>query len=116
MCDSGCMFCPSCVKRGAEVQIGENKIHFSCLLTCGATLPLKSLQGVLSKNDAQLRNESLCDKSFVHYLVTSFMSRHTYSSFILLGSAWLEISTGAIWHSWTRGEERILLDPSTRWP
>lgn len=49
MCDSGCMFCPSCVKRGAEVQIGENKIHFSCLLTCGATLPLKSLQGVLSK-------------------------------------------------------------------
>ena len=47
MCDSGCMFCSSCAKRGSEVQAGENKTTISCLLSCGSEIPLKSLQGVL---------------------------------------------------------------------
>ena len=44
MCDSGCMFCPTCIRRGSEVQIGENKPSITCLLTCGAEIPLSSLQ------------------------------------------------------------------------
>ncbi len=48
MCDSGCMFCPTCTRRGSEVQIGENKSNINCPLTCGAEIPLSSLQKHLS--------------------------------------------------------------------
>ena len=48
MCDAGCMFCPTCTRRGSEVQIGENRPSITCLLTCGAEIPLNSLQKHLS--------------------------------------------------------------------
>lgn len=48
MCDSGCMFCPTCTRRGSEVQLGENKSSITCLLTCGAEIPLSSIQKHLS--------------------------------------------------------------------
>ena len=48
MCESGCMFCQSCVKRGAEVQIGENKVNIQCMLVCGAEMPYQALKGIIS--------------------------------------------------------------------
>ena len=46
-CTDGCLFCSDCVKRGAKVQIGENKSSISCLLSCGANIPLKVLEKLL---------------------------------------------------------------------
>ena len=46
-CTDGCLFCSDCVKRGAKVQIGENKPSISCLLSCGANIPLKVLEKLL---------------------------------------------------------------------
>ena len=48
MCDSGCMFCPTCTRRGFEVQIGDSKSSITCLLACGAEIPPSSLQRHLS--------------------------------------------------------------------
>jgi len=47
MCEAGCMFCRECVRRGAGVQIGDNKATISCLLGCGEDFPLPVLQMVL---------------------------------------------------------------------
>eukprot|EP00092_Neocalanus_flemingeri_P046553 GFUD01052404.1.p1 GENE.GFUD01052404.1~~GFUD01052404.1.p1 ORF type:complete len:647 (-),score=285.05 GFUD01052404.1:100-2040(-) len=47
MCEAGCMFCRDCVRRGAEVQIGDSKSIISCLITCGEDIPLAVLQLVL---------------------------------------------------------------------
>ena len=47
-CMAGCLFCPDCVRRGVAVQIGEDKTVMSCLMGCGAVLPLSSLQSVIS--------------------------------------------------------------------
>ena len=46
-CDNGHMVCPACVRRGAEVQIGENKVPITCPLACGAELPLDTLRAAL---------------------------------------------------------------------
>jgi len=47
MCEKGCMFCRDCVRRGAEVQIGDSKSVISCLTNCGDTIPVGVLQVVL---------------------------------------------------------------------
>jgi len=47
MCDTGCMFCRDCVRRGAEVQIGDSKSAISCLTSCGEDIPMAVLQLVL---------------------------------------------------------------------
>jgi len=47
MCEAGCMFCKDCVKRGAEVQIGDSKSIISCLNSCGDNIPLAVLQRLL---------------------------------------------------------------------
>lgn len=47
MCEAGCMFCRDCVRRGAEVQIGDSKATISCLLSCGENFPLAVLQTLL---------------------------------------------------------------------
>merc|ERR1719186_1842917 len=41
------MFCKDCVKRGAEVQIGDSKAIISCLNSCGDNIPLAVLQRLL---------------------------------------------------------------------
>ena len=47
MCDKGCMSCKDCVRRGAEVQIGDGKSIISCIISCGDNIPLAALQLVL---------------------------------------------------------------------
>ena len=48
-CSNGCLFCPDCVKRGAKVQIGENKAAISCLLSCGENIPTRTLEQLLPR-------------------------------------------------------------------
>jgi len=48
MCEAGCMFCRDCVRRGAGVQIGDNKADIACLVKCGENIPLAVLQTVLT--------------------------------------------------------------------
>jgi len=47
-CEAGCLFCPDCVRRGVAVQFGEDKAVLSCLVKCGAALPLSGVQPVIS--------------------------------------------------------------------
>ena len=46
-CGGGCLYCPDCVRRGAKVQLGENKAAISCLLSCGEDIPTKTLEQLL---------------------------------------------------------------------
>jgi len=47
-CEEGHMFCKDCLRRGAGVQIGDQKTQISCLIACGSTFPLTVLQSKLS--------------------------------------------------------------------
>lgn len=46
-CENECIFCSKCLKKGAEIQIGENKSRISCLLSCGAFISMKTLESNL---------------------------------------------------------------------
>ena len=48
-CAGGCLYCPDCVKRGARVQLGENKAAISCLLACGENIPTNTLEQLLPR-------------------------------------------------------------------
>ena len=41
----GHMFCRDCVRRGSEVQIGDNKIRINCLQDCQAEIELRVSSG-----------------------------------------------------------------------
>ena len=52
VCERGCQFCPGCVKRGAEIQLGQNTDSIRCikLAACGAEISLHHLNNVLSSS------------------------------------------------------------------
>lgn len=47
-CDKGHKFCKECVRRGAEIEIGQGKLDFPCLQNCDAKFSLQILQVCLS--------------------------------------------------------------------
>ncbi|XP_025831279.1 uncharacterized protein LOC108735577 isoform X2 [Agrilus planipennis] len=47
-CNSGCVFCKSCVSKSIEVAFGEGKLQFPCLSTCTSEFSLQTLQNVLN--------------------------------------------------------------------
>jgi len=48
MCEEGHMFCKECIRRGAGVQIGDQKTGISCLTQCDASFSLAVLKVNLS--------------------------------------------------------------------
>jgi TRIAD3 protein (E3 ubiquitin-protein ligase RNF216) len=46
-CDLNHMFCPSCVSRGIEVQIGDGKERVTCLSTCEGSFSMTTLKSAL---------------------------------------------------------------------
>ena len=50
MCDAGHMFCRDCLRRGANVQIGDQKTQIDCLSSCDEKFPLQLLQATLRPN------------------------------------------------------------------
>ena len=48
MCEGSCMFCRECVRRGAEVAIGEGKTVIDCFAGCSHTIGDDFLRMVLS--------------------------------------------------------------------
>ena len=48
-CENGCIFCFRCLKKGAEIQIGENKSRISCLMSCGSFVSLNTLASILPR-------------------------------------------------------------------
>lgn len=50
-CSNSHEFCKECVRRGAEVEIGQNKLDFNCLQNCNnGKFSLQVLQCVLKPN------------------------------------------------------------------
>ncbi|KAK5639523.1 hypothetical protein RI129_012015 [Pyrocoelia pectoralis] len=47
-CESGCIFCKDCVRKGAEVAFGDGKLNFPCLGNCTSHFSLQVLQAVLT--------------------------------------------------------------------
>jgi len=47
MCAADHMFCPDCVRRGAETQIGENATRIKCFQECDAEIESQVLERVL---------------------------------------------------------------------
>merc|ERR1711892_55259 len=47
MCEESCMFCRECVRRGAEVAIGEGKTVIDCFAGCGSVIGDEILRTVL---------------------------------------------------------------------
>ncbi|XP_054264368.1 uncharacterized protein LOC128987513 [Macrosteles quadrilineatus] len=43
----GHLFCVDCIKRSAEIKIGEGETSFPCLMNCGAVIPLRTVQELL---------------------------------------------------------------------
>ncbi|KAJ9582255.1 hypothetical protein L9F63_003384 [Diploptera punctata] len=47
-CMDGHIFCKQCIKRSAEIDIGDGSCYFSCLTSCKAEFSLKIMQLVLN--------------------------------------------------------------------
>lgn len=47
-CEGDCMFCRDCVRRGAEVAVGEGKTGVTCFAGCGRNIGDSVLREVLS--------------------------------------------------------------------
>ncbi|KAK5647902.1 hypothetical protein RI129_002794 [Pyrocoelia pectoralis] len=47
-CESGCVFCKDCVRKGAEVAFGDGKLNFPCFGDCSSHFSLQVLQAVLT--------------------------------------------------------------------
>lgn len=50
VCEEGDIFCKNCVRKGAEVRIGEGHTTFPCLKDCGVYFSLDVLQTVLHES------------------------------------------------------------------
>ena len=47
MCETGCLLCRECVRRGAGVAIGDGKSDIDCLAGCGARMGDEVLRAAL---------------------------------------------------------------------
>ena len=55
VCEKGCKFCPGCVKKGAEIQMGQSKSKILCLMltACGGEIAIKDLTNVLTEKQVK---------------------------------------------------------------
>jgi hypothetical protein len=66
MCTAGHMFCPDCVRRGAEVGIGDNKTRINCMQDCTAEIEPRVLERVLKPSIFQRLAERLANEELMN--------------------------------------------------